>query len=161
MKKRHQITVNNTFKFELYENDLVKLDMISLNDKQKHLLINNISHHISVSKKNFNSKTYEVIIDSEIFQVVIKNELDTLIQKMGFSLGDTEIPKKLNAPMPGFILDILIKKGQLIKKGDPVIILEAMKMENTLNAPMDGIIKAIHVTKGENAEKGTLLLEME
>ena len=70
--------------------------------------------------------------------------------------------KKLNeikAPMPGLILDIKVEVGQEVKKGDPILILEAMKMENILKSPGDGIVKAIKVKVKDNVEKGQLLLE--
>ena len=161
MKKNPQITVNDQFEFELNENDLVELDILHLKKNKKHVLHNNVSHTISVVKNNFRLKTYEINIDSELYKVVIKSNLDTRIKKMGFSLGNASLSKKLKAPMPGFILEIAVKQGQQVKKGTSVIILEAMKMENTLIAPMDGRIKSIHVKKGESVEKETLLIEME
>ena len=70
------------------------------------------------------------------------------------SVGD------LKAPMPGKILDILVKEGDEVALGDPVMILEAMKMENELKSPADGILEALHVEKGDNVEKNQLLLEI-
>ncbi len=161
MKNKQQIRVNNQFNFVLSQNDLDDLDILILKKDKKHVLLKNASHSIVISKRDFKLKAYEINIDSEVYNVVIKNELDTRIKKMGFSIEKTAISKSFKAPMPGFILDILVKKGAHVQKGSPILILEAMKMENTINAPMEGRIKSIHVTKGENVEKGTLLIEME
>lgn len=63
--------------------------------------------------------------------------------------------------IPGTILDILVKPGQVVKKGDDLITLEAMKMQNQLKSKIDGRIKRIAVGKGDKVSKGTVLLEIE
>ena len=64
----------------------------------------------------------------------------------------------VKSPMPGVILDIKVSEGQTVKKGDCVVILEAMKMENEIFAPTDGKIAAISVSKGQNVDSGTVLM---
>ena len=56
---------------------------------------------------------------------------------------------KVNAPMPGTILDIKVQNGQSIKKGDLLVILEAMKMENEIYAPCDGTVTSGNVRQGD------------
>ena len=63
--------------------------------------------------------------------------------------------------MPGKVLDILIKKGQAVAKGDGLIILEAMKMENLLKAEQDGTIKSVNVSVGEAVEKNNILIDFD
>lgn len=65
--------------------------------------------------------------------------------------------QKITAPMPGTILSIQVKSGQLVKKGDVLMILEAMKMENEIMAPVDGTITSISTSQGTTVETGTLL----
>jgi biotin carboxyl carrier protein len=70
--------------------------------------------------------------------------------------------KKVNdvkAPMPGMVFNVLVSEGQDIKKGDPLIVLEAMKMENVLKSPTDGTVKKIAVTKGVAVEKNQVLIQ--
>ena len=62
--------------------------------------------------------------------------------------------------IPGTILDILVIKGQEVKKGDELVILDAMKMKNRLKSNINGTIKKIHVNKGDKVSKGTILLEL-
>ncbi len=62
--------------------------------------------------------------------------------------------------IPGTIVDILVKRGQKVKKGDDLIILEAMKMQNRLKCPADGTIKKIGVKKGDKVAKGSVLIEL-
>lgn len=67
---------------------------------------------------------------------------------------------KINAPMPGTILDVKVKPGQALKKGDVMLILEAMKMENEIVAPQDGTVASINVTKGTSVNSGDLLASL-
>jgi biotin carboxyl carrier protein len=67
---------------------------------------------------------------------------------------------KVNSPMPGKILAAKASAGQAVKKGDVVLILEAMKMENEIVAPQDGTVASINVTSGQSVEAGTLLFTL-
>lgn len=67
---------------------------------------------------------------------------------------------KVNAPMPGTILDVKVSVGQSVKNGDVLCVLEAMKMENEIAAPCDGVVASINVTKGATVNTGDLLLSL-
>jgi biotin carboxyl carrier protein len=68
---------------------------------------------------------------------------------------------ELKAPMPGLVLNIVVKEGDSISKGDALLVLEAMKMENNIKSPTDGIIKKIHAVKGNAVEKNQLLISFQ
>jgi len=70
-------------------------------------------------------------------------------------------PKLVLSVIPGTIVDILVKEGQILKIGEPILILEAMKMRNVVVMPMDGTVKSLNVKKGEIIPKGSLLAEIE
>ena len=63
----------------------------------------------------------------------------------------------VTSPMPGTILDVKVAQGQAVKKGDVLLILEAMKMENEIMAPCDGTIASVNATKGSSVETGAVL----
>lgn len=71
------------------------------------------------------------------------------------------VPGQVISYIPGTILDILVNEGQVVKKGEELLILEAMKMQNFVKSATGGKIKKISVNKGERVGKGTLLLEIE
>jgi biotin carboxyl carrier protein len=70
-------------------------------------------------------------------------------------------PKKIHAFIPGTIKEILVKRGSIVRKGDKLLIFEAMKMSNTISAPFDGKIAKVDVEIGSMIPKGELLLEFE
>ena len=65
--------------------------------------------------------------------------------------------EQVTSPMPGTILDVKVSQGASVKKGDVLMILEAMKMENEIMCPCDGKVASIHASKGAAVESGTLL----
>jgi pyruvate carboxylase subunit B len=65
------------------------------------------------------------------------------------------------APMPGIILNVLVKEGDVVSAGDAILVLEAMKMENEIHAPRAGTVKKIHVTEGAEVRAGSELIEFE
>ncbi len=69
-------------------------------------------------------------------------------------------PINLTAAIPGMIVELLVEPGQMVKRGDGLIILEAMKMQNKLTAPGDGEVVGIRVEKGQRVVKGELLVEL-
>jgi 3-methylcrotonyl-CoA carboxylase alpha subunit len=66
----------------------------------------------------------------------------------------------LVSPMPGHVLQVLIKPGERVRRGQPLMIIEAMKMEHTVVAPADGVVQAVHFASGDRVEEGVELLEL-
>ncbi|MBQ8089059.1 MAG: acetyl-CoA carboxylase biotin carboxyl carrier protein subunit, partial [Clostridia bacterium] len=66
----------------------------------------------------------------------------------------------IKAPMPGNINDVRVKAGQSVKKGDILVILEAMKMENEIMAPRDGVVASVNVSKGATVSTGDVLVSL-
>lgn len=93
--------------------------------------------------------------------VDVRNEQDLLLDRLGFKTAGEIGIGELNAPMPGKILEIMVQEGDEVALGDPVAILEAMKMENELKAPVSGTITTVAATKGDSLEKNALILEIE
>jgi len=73
-------------------------------------------------------------------------------------LGEGRVSGSIRAPMPGRITSILVKEGEAVETGTPLLLLEAMKMQNELTSPMGGLVKTIHVREGDAVKKDSLLL---
>jgi len=102
----------------------------------------------------------ECTVDGKWVNALLKDEQKLLLEKLGFKTAAEKSIGLLQAPMPGKILELLSSEGDDVELGDPVAILEAMKMENELKAPCAGTINSISVTKGTSVEKNQILLEI-
>lgn len=69
-------------------------------------------------------------------------------------------PRQIKAVIPGVVAQIDTAVGNVVTKGQPILILEAMKMLNRISAPIDGIVKAVRVSKGQKVAKGQILIEL-
>ena len=72
--------------------------------------------------------------------------------------SSNNIGESIDSPMPGTILDIKVTNGQKVSKGETLLILEAMKMENEIVSPRDAVVNSIKVSKGQNVDSGTPLV---
>ncbi len=112
-----------------------------------------------------NAKKYHITLNGKVYEVEIEEVSSTdqvAKQEIKQDVAPTSIQnsESITAPMPGTIINVLVKEGQAVKKGQVVAILEAMKMENEIVAPVDGVVEAISVGKGQNVNLGDDLLEI-
>lgn len=109
-------------------------------------------------KVNVNGKVYEItleVIDKDDIKAPVKEEPKA--QAPAASAPAPAGAKTVNAPMPGNILKVNVTAGQSVKKGDVLMILEAMKMENEIMAPADAVVSSVSVSAGSTVEAGAVL----
>lgn len=121
---------------------------------------NNRSYNILLLKVLTDEKKLILRINGKRVSIQVKDKFDLLLQQLGMDKMSKKKTESIKAPMPGMVLKVLVEEGQAIKKGDTILILEAMKMENALKAPHDGIVKRVAVNKGTAVEKNQLLVEL-
>lgn len=161
MANPFEIKVNGEWTFQMDSDSLERLDMARLTHESVHVIDDSHSYDVLILESDFDSKTYSVSVNGKPYSIAISNPLDQLISSMGFELGASRNVSHIEAPMPGLILDIQVSKGDEVKEGDPLLVLEAMKMENVILSPRDGTIAKIAVKKGAAVDKKSLLLEFE
>ena len=161
MNNNYKLSVNNSNSFEFTESDLEKLDAVRVEKSKFHVLNDSKPYQAEIISQDFIAKKYTVKVNNNTYEVAISNPLDELIKSMGIERGKTKVVNAIKAPMPGLILEISVEVGQTVKENDPLLILEAMKMENSFLSPRDGVIKSIAVVKGNAVDKGQLLIEFE
>lgn len=160
LNSTYSVTVNGKDVLVSQE-ELDSFDTIGNSSNSWHVLQDETSFEAEVVEADFTKKKYKVKVNTNTYNVFINNTLDQLIKDLGFEIGATKQINEINAPMPGLILEIHVKIGQEVKENDPLLILEAMKMENVIVSPREGIIKSIAVEKGNAVDKNQLLIEFE
>lgn len=161
MSVNYSIKVNDTFLFDLEKECVNQLDAVRVEVNKFHVLYQNTPYKAEVLSSDFNQKKYTVKVNNNTYVVSISNPLDLLIKDMGFEVGKAKQVNVIKAPMPGLILEIGVEVGQIVQENDCLLILTAMKMENSFLSPRDGVIKSISVVVGDSVVKGDLLIEFE
>jgi len=121
----------------------------------------NKSYTAIIEKADIAGKELVLRVNGNRFVLTVKEDIDLLLASMGMNMNATQKAAPLKAPMPGMIHKILVTPGQVVQKGDALLILEAMKMENVLKASGTATIKAIKTEEKTAVEKGAVLIEME
>jgi biotin carboxyl carrier protein len=134
-------------------------DLVKISEDNFHIIHKNKSYRAEVVKIDRATKTFQFKINNKIQTVEVKDKFDLLLEKMGMTNGASAKINNIKAPMPGLVIDLKVKAGDTVTAGDPLLILEAMKMENILKSPGDGMIKAVKTKKGDSVEKGQVLIE--
>jgi acetyl/propionyl-CoA carboxylase alpha subunit len=156
--KLYQVKANE-FIFFLSQAQADTTELIKISPDTFHLIHN----HRSITAKLIedNGKKLRIELEGESFEIDIKDELDQVLDKMGFSLASNKQIKEIKAPMPGLVLEVTVTDGQEVNEGDKILILEAMKMENSILIHTGAKIKRVAVTTGQAVEKGQVLVELE
>lgn len=133
-----------------------------VNDKENrifYIIKDHKSFTVEVLKADWTEKNFTIRINGNKYQVDVKDKFDELLKSLGFDNLNANKINDIKAPMPGLVLEVRVNEGDVIKKGDPILVLEAMKMENIIKSPVDGTIKKINVKKGLAVEKNQVLVQ--
>ncbi|SRR5690606_1262687 len=101
---------------------------------------------------------WEVLLHGELYTVKVQDERSYRLAQARGQLQEDSETVVIRSPMPGLILDVLAEEGRRVKKGEKVVILESMKMENELLASRDGVVTRVHIEKGASVEKNQELV---
>ena len=163
-----KIKINDRFDFEVnggkelsVDNRPFNWDIQHIREGRFNVLIDNKSYDAEVVRADYASKSFTIKINSNIYQISVKDQYDQLLEKLGINNLTKSKVNEITAPMPGLVLDIMVQEGKQLSKNEAVLVLEAMKMENVLKSPGKGKIKKIFVNAGDAVEKDQVLVELE
>jgi biotin carboxyl carrier protein len=164
-----QATVNEKFSFKIEQQDgtwllngqPAALDVAASTHGVLSILFGGKSYEAIVEGVDKKTKELRVSVNGQRCQVALEEPIDLLLREMGFDAAASKKAEPIKAPMPGMVLRVLVSPGQRIEKGDGVIVLEAMKMENVLKAPAAAMVKNIRVEEHTAVGKGDVLIELE
>ena len=146
---------NKTTHLELSQDAISKMEIekIDIEHNSVNLRIENNKYHCKLLKKYPDENSYFIKVNGTLIELEKKQHYSDAISKISKYTNSDQKINKLVSPMPGLILEIQTEVGKKVKKDEPLIILEAMKMENVLCSPVDGIIKEILVNTKQTVGK--------
>jgi len=161
------ITVNNKKKtIKVNDDHSVTIDNVTTNATitkiSSHSFIlrygNNI-YEAAVSKSG--NGEYRFVMDGWYFDTTVRTRLQETAHELMKNKEKDFHHTEVKAPMPGLLVKIKKKLGDKVELGEPILVLEAMKMENDLRSPSSGIVKEINFQEGQSVEKGSTILIIE
>jgi len=158
INNRHDIEVSRTGESLLINNTKIEADIKHIGQGIYHVIENNRSYRVEVVSFNSSDKTAEIKINANTYTITAKDQFDVLLDKLGLSSLNSARVSEIKAPMPGMVLKVFVSEGDEVKKGDNLLVLEAMKMENIIKSPAGVAIKSIKVKAGDKVEKGQILI---
>lgn len=159
-EQRHQLVLDGPgFTSGTLNGETFSCDVYEEQAGRFQALRNNVPYSIEILGTDESGKTITLLVNGRKYTIEVRDKYDELLASLGMDSMSARKVNELKAPMPGLVLDVLVKEGSAVKKGDPLVVLEAMKMENILKSPTDATIGKVAVTKGTAVEKNQLLLQ--
>ncbi|GGI28057.1 acetyl-CoA carboxylase biotin carboxyl carrier protein subunit [Pedobacter mendelii] len=163
----YKVKVNDKFQFDvdkkgsdiLINGEVIKIDISDLGNNLANVIYENKSFNTEIVELNRADKICLIKVNGNIYQVSVADQFDQLLKQLGFDNLAANKVAEIKAPMPGLVLNVMVEEGFEIKKGDNLLVLEAMKMENILKSSTDGIVKKVLIKKGEKVEKNQILIQ--
>jgi biotin carboxyl carrier protein len=113
-----------------------------------------------LNKLSGEENLYNISVNGKSYTIECKSELDVIKEKFSGSGAGRKKASNIISPMPGAVVKISVSEGHKVKKGDVLLVLEAMKMENEIKAQESCIVKKILVEEKQSVDKGQLLIEL-
>lgn len=163
----YKVKVNDQFLFEVENKESsfwvngapIQFDLSSIGNNSAHVLYQNKSFNTELVELNKADKTCKIKVNGNIYQVSIEDQFDVLLKQLGLDNLAANKVSEIKAPMPGLVLKVLTEENAEVKKGNNLLVLEAMKMENILKSSTDGVIKKVLIKQGDKVEKNQILIQ--
>lgn len=156
----HQFDVDLDGSTSAVNNVPFEADVVEFRHGRFHILRDRRSYTAEVLHANRAEKSFVIKVDNAVFTLQVRDRFDALLQEMGIDASASQKINDLKAPMPGLVLKVMVEEGHTIAKGDPILVLEAMKMENVIKAPAEGKVKKVSVATGDKVEKNQVMITL-
>ena len=151
--------VNNRWDYDL-EKDSSGLDLKKQRDGTFSVIYKKKHYNANVVSVDFKKKLFVLCVNNTNYEVLLTDKHDELLNSLGLRSFDKDVSPSIVSPMPGKVVNVLTSEGSSFSKGDQLIVLEAMKMENIIKAEGQGVVERIQVKKGDVVEKNAVLISV-
>ncbi len=134
------------------------VDIVQLSNGEYHILYKGRSFTARVIEKKTRDHGWILSLNGQRVEVRLQSKFDQFIDEFRSRNSEASSTASIKAPIPGRVLKVYVSPSQGVKKGEPLLILEAMKMENIISAPSDAEVDTIHIQEGSVISKGDLLI---
>jgi biotin carboxyl carrier protein len=142
-----------------YQGKIVDIKLHEDPNGFSYIVWKNKKYLLDVIEKNQNR--YTVMINGVWYSFTVETPISLKRRRYLEEKGETSSSVSIEAPMPGKIIDILVEEGSEVKEGEPIIILEAMKMQNEIASHVTGVVKSITVKKNDSVMKDDVMIEIQ
>ncbi len=137
------------------------VDVQAINGRQLYsLLLNNASHEVVLDPASDQKSLYDILVGGQRYLVKVQDERARRLALADRNLKSPDGELAIRAPIPGLIVKVLVTPGQAVAEGEPLLILEAMKMENELRSPRGGVIHEVRVEARTQVAQGQTLITL-
>ena len=141
----------------LIDGKSVHVDFRLIAERKLHVLLEGRSYEVFF--EDTDPESFSLLVEDRRRRVAVQSRRDLLLERYGLTTGSHTGQTQVRAPMPGLVLQVLVAEGQDVEIGAPLLVLEAMKMENEVRAASAGSIARVHVGAGDAVGKNELLIE--
>ncbi len=157
----YKAIVDEDFEFDVDLALLDELDFTTIGEGSYHVIRDGQGYTIEVTEADLANKSFRLAVNGKEVHVHLRDIVESMVHDLGLDVVADSHALELHAPMPGLVLSVDAQTGRSYAKGDKLVILEAMKMENVLSATTDVVVKAVHVEPGQAVDKGQLLISFQ
>lgn len=163
---KYSALVNNTYKFSelepkgfIAEGITVPWDLQKISEKAYSIIYKSKVYNAEMLSVQKEDETVSLKINGRIYTVQYQDSYDQLLKNLGIDKSAGKAHPDLKAPMPGMVIKILALAGTEVKKGEALLVLEAMKMENIIKAAQDVYVQEIMIQAGDKVEKNQVIMK--
>ncbi|MDI9356944.1 MAG: hypothetical protein QM536_07995 [Chitinophagaceae bacterium] len=163
INKEHHFSVeaNTVNKKITVDANIFDGDIVEVKPNLFHIIQDSLCYNVEIIKANADNTLVTMKINGIVFEAEIKDFYASFLKKYNIFIPATKHSANLVSPMYGLLGKILVEKGQKVEKGDPLVVIEAMKMENVIKAEETKRVQEIKIKAGENVEKNQVLIIFE
>ena len=154
----YEFVVKNNYEFSLKRQNM-RIDVVEEADGFLILLYKGIRYPVEIVSRRQNE--YEILLNGVAYTFSVETPFSLKRKKLLAGKQNEITEMSIKSPMPGKILDVLIEVGQEINRGDTLVVLEAMKMQNVIVASRKGRIRRVGVVAGQTVGKDEILVEID